>query len=264
MFEPSDHIVESKIREQSGSLDEKSVRELQSIAQASTGRRRKPRKSLSRAGQLHLIDDLSRKAGAGLGLLSGVAAFIAVTNSSASPLRATVWMILIFAALYVCTKLRRAYRQGDEIAARPLRWRANYTSALCVLSTAIGAGAILLAPNGVSTELAVQIIPPILGVLVAAGFFHVSHGPSALAVTLPGLLLATPAAFRAFGVGPLTLSTAIISAAGLAGIIYVSQRITAGAFEKFPRGERVKLERMELENVDETASAAAAEGKIAG
>ena len=62
------------------SLQEKNVRELQQMAREAPGNgRREPRKSLSRAARLHLIDMLSRQSATGLALVAGVSIFLAVT-----------------------------------------------------------------------------------------------------------------------------------------------------------------------------------------
>ena len=81
-------------------LAEKSVKELQSMAvdvDLTAPQRRAP--ILSRAGQLHLIDDLSRTAGAGLGVAAGLCVFLAVTIGRDLPVRAGAWLVIVGAAL---------------------------------------------------------------------------------------------------------------------------------------------------------------------
>ena len=72
----------------SASLEAKTVRELQELAQQAPVQRRKRHAGLSRAARLHLIDILSRWSGPGLALTAGVAVYMAVVAGRAFPARA--------------------------------------------------------------------------------------------------------------------------------------------------------------------------------
>ena len=232
-------------------LAEKSVKELQSMAvdvDLTAPQRRAP--VLSRAGQLHLIDDLSRTAGAGLGVAAGLCVFLAVTIGRDLPVRAGAWLVIVGAALYVCRSLQRDFRRGDAISTRPFRWRAHYTSALSVLSAALGAGVIMLGPSGGDPALAAVTAPVLMIGLAVIGLCHTAHGASLAAALMPGLSLASLGAFRALGVGALSVTISAILIAATALGVFLHYRQFANAKTRFPRAPRLRFDELAPETTD--------------
>jgi len=176
------------VKKISASLSGKTVQELQAIA-AEAAAAPAPRESrrLSRAAQLHLIDQLSRWGGSGLALLAGVSIFIAIVPARDMPIRMSVWAALIFASLYVCRRYRKEFRRGDRIASRPFRWRAYYASTLSVVSAAFGVGAFLIIPGAGNETAAAQMLGVMAVAAIAAAAFHAPHRASAAAAGIPAL-----------------------------------------------------------------------------
>ncbi|MEM9169849.1 MAG: hypothetical protein AAGC56_09355, partial [Pseudomonadota bacterium] len=171
------------------------VRELQAQADAALrdqarARRLAPRRPLSRRAHLFLIERLAARAGAGLAAYASVIVFAGVVLGRAAPFRTVLWTAIAFAALYATRDLLSAFRQGESVARRPFRWRANYVAALSVSSAAIGAGPFFLSPTGYVLELAV-LCGCAAGI---AGLRHSFHLRAALAAFLPAGLLSVAAA----------------------------------------------------------------------
>lgn len=222
------------------------IHDLQNRAQRAalqtiTDQRRKNSR-LSRSARLHLIDVLSRWGGSGLALIAGMTIFISVFSGRAYPLRAGVWTLMVLAALYCCRRLRHDFRAGAKVAARPFRWRANYTASLSVLSAAFGAGAFLTAPAGSETGAILQISAMILAGTVGAAALHIAHGRSVAALILPaGTLLigaiwiSVGAQLAVFGAGAMTLAAS-------AGLFLASRQVQQSTAARFPRTNMLRRE----------------------
>ena len=226
---------------QQSEFEGKSVRELQELAARQSLRIGKTRRknSISRAGQLHLIDVLSRWSGAGLGAIAGVTIFLAVTIGQAMPLRAAVWSSLVLIALYYSRRLRRDFRAGGKVTAHPFRWRANYTSSLCVLGATFGAGAYLLTPEGINNTPYLTYFLLLGATLFAAGL-HSAHAFSAAAIAVPSLTFVIAGAWRGLDIS-LALSGLIgLSSLGLLGVYFIASAATNQANKRFPRSGFVR------------------------
>jgi hypothetical protein len=224
-------------------LEGRTVQELQSLAAAAAQSTvTVPRRPISRAARLHLIDQLSRWGGSGLALFAGVSIFIAIVVARPLPMRAAVWAALVFGALYLCRRYRKEFRRGDPIASRPFRWRSYYTSTLTVVSAAFGAGAFLLLPEGAGEAAAVETLGLMLLATIGAAAFHAAHRASAAAAALPSLLAICGAGAMTFG--PSVLTAALLAAAAATGVgvalaaAYVEKRADA----RFPRTSFVRRE----------------------
>ncbi len=190
----------------------------------------------SRAAQLHLIDELSRRGDVGLAILVGASAASATLFAGAQPERAAVWIALVFFTAYASGRLRRTFRRGEKIAGRPFRWRANYTASLAALSAAVGAGAILLNARGVDAPAAPAVILAIAVAAPAAGWFHRAHRASALSISAPAILFVALAASRAIGDAPLlAASAALLAASGLAIVAHAADTARIAAAGAHPR-----------------------------
>ncbi|MEL7487641.1 MAG: hypothetical protein AAGJ87_10565 [Pseudomonadota bacterium] len=231
------------------------VHDLQKRAElAARSPQRRP-KRLSRAARLHLIDTLSRTGGAGLALFAGAAIFIAVSNGRDFPLRAGVWLILMMATLYVCRRLRRDFRAGEKIASKPFRWRAWYTSALCVLSAAFGAGALISAPVGAGGDVVWRTSIITLVAATGAGAAHLAHGRSLAAMFAPATVFALAAIARDAGlISAAIVATCALIAAG--GLLFASRRMQSTAAARFPRTGFSRREKSELEAAAASANSA--------
>lgn len=226
-------------------LDGRTVQELQSLAAEAVAADaiapRAPRR-LSRAARLHLIDQLSRRGGAGLALFAGVAIFLMVVARD-MPMRAAIWAAIMFCALYICRRHRKEFRRGDRIAAQPFRWRANYTAAIAVVSAAFGAGAFLLVPpDAVSRFGSMETLALLFATACIAAGLHIAHRPTALASGLPAFAAIALAAFVRIGPGPFA---AFILAAGvvvLASLYFLSGTMAKQAGARFPRTSFIRRE----------------------
>lgn len=194
-----------------------------------------PRRRLSRAAHLHLIDQLSRWGGSGLALFAGVSIFIAIVPAREMPIRTAVWASLILVALYMCRRYRKDFRRGDRIAARPFRWRAYYAATLAVVSTAFGAGAFLIAPDTVSPVAARETMTLIAIAAAGAAAFNAAHPASAIAAGAPALFAAAFAAARLFGLDLFTISLSAGAGIAALSVFFLSRAIIARAASRFPR-----------------------------
>lgn len=228
------------------------VHELQDLAREAARSRPRRRRPVSRAARLHLIDILSRWGGAGLAMIAGTAVFVAVTAGVAYPLRVAVWAILTLTALHVCRELRKRFRAGDRISARPFRWRANYTAALSALSGAFGAGALIVLPAGAPSAVAIQAVALMLVTALGAGLAHAAHGRAAAAATLPATAFLFLAAWRTAGLGPAALGFAAAAATGAGALFLFHRYLRQRAVSRFPRTGYV---RMDARRQDRTAPA---------
>ena len=214
-------------------LSDKSVKELQALAAQTNALNRRPKKSkrLSRAAQLSLIDILSRWSGMGLAILAGSTIYLAAVAGRTEPIKAACWTGLVFAALYIARRLKREFRSGGAAAGRPYRWRANYTSALCFLSAAFGAGTFLVAP---ANEISIFVVCVLLGAVVASGVFHCAHPFSAAAVTVPALAFIVGAS-SSLGISLALAAILATASTGLLAIYIGAQAATNRAKMQFPR-----------------------------
>ncbi len=210
------------------------VHDLQAMAQSVALAPRRIRSRFSRAARLDLIDRLSRWAGGGLALIAGVAIFIAVSAGRVFPFRAIIWTVLMIAALAASRRLLRQFRFGERSSAHPFRWRANYTSALAVLSAAFGAGAVIVLPAGAPDPLVGRSLGLFVAAIVGAAAVHAPHGRTAAAACLPGAVFIVFAAWRTGGAGA-TLWTAGLAAVGAAGVFLFNRYLRELAIRRFPR-----------------------------
>lgn len=224
-------------------LHARSVKELQSIAQETrlSPPRAPQRPRLSRAAQLHLIDALSRWSATGLAVVAGVAIFIAVAVARDLEFRSLIWMALVFASLAYCRTRRKDFRHGARIASHPFRWRAEYTSALCVLSAAVGSGGLLLAPAAPSLA-ATEIIALLTIAILAGGMLHAAHARAAAAMILPGFAFLIAGAMRSTADGALVTTLFLGSAAIMGLTAAISGRYARQAALRFPRTRLLRRE----------------------
>ena len=239
-----------------GELEQQSVHDLQRLAAAGARPRRTKRRGVSRAARLHLVDRLSRWSAIGLASLAGISVYLGVTIGREFPVRATAWCALLLAALWACRTMRARYRSGEAIAARPFRWRANYTSALSVLGVAYGAAPVLLIPASAPPLMAVEIIGfTLLGALIAGGA-HSAHRASAIAIASPALLFGFAALARSAVTG-LPAAGVIAVAVFVAGFIGAATTMLLNdARRRFPRTGFV---RSEVEGATALAATASAD-----
>jgi hypothetical protein len=237
------------------SYDARSVQELQAlagIALAEPATRR--RKALSRAGQLHMIDILSRWSAAALALISGVSILTTLTIARQMPMRGAVWSAMVFSALFLCARYRKDFRTGEKIASRPFRWRANYTSALAVLSTAFGSGAFILAPAGSSTAAMPELFALLAMGALGASALSAAHPQSAAAAALPTLVLTMVATFRAFGDSPIYIAAFAAAVVSVSAVAAISLRMQTNAGRKFPRTGFIRSEFVHQEDISPAGS----------
>ncbi|MCB2112533.1 MAG: hypothetical protein KDD85_03190 [Parvularculaceae bacterium] len=226
-------------------LENRTVQELQALAAtaaAAPDNRAKSAPGLSRAARLHLIDQLSRWSGSGLALFAGLAIFNAIVIARALPLRAAVWSLMLFAALYLCRRYRSEFRRGDAIAARPFRWRANYTSSLAVVSAAFGAGAFLLAPTGAPPAAAMQTLALMLAGATIAAALNLAHRPAAAAAGLPAFAAIFASSFISFGFSQFTALVLVAGISGASFVLAASVEAARRAGQRFPRTALVRRE----------------------
>ncbi|MEL6363559.1 MAG: hypothetical protein AAFR11_01815 [Pseudomonadota bacterium] len=219
---------------------DRSVRALQDRAQREAERlaRRTP---LSRAARLYLISELARRGGAGLGVLGGMIACLAILGGLAAPARALIWAAMAAPALVAARRLLHSYLVGGRASRRPFHWRADYVAALCVLGAAFGSGTMLLAPAETSLILSASLGAAVLVASLAAALAHARHAPAATALWAPASLFAVTAALRGGGGAPLVISLAIgVLGAGL--IAYAARRELARARTRHPLRSHAPVE----------------------
>ena len=219
--------------------DAPTIRDLQdrakSAAMGAASARQRRRSRLSRSARLHLIDVLSRWGGSGLALIAGITIFIAVFSGRTYPLRAGVWVLIVLGALYCCRRLRHDYRAGKKIASRPFRWRANYTSSLCVLSAAFGAGAFLTTPSGTAGGALLQTAALILAGSVGAAALHIAHGRSVAAIIAPAALFLITAIWLSVGAQMAIFGAGAMTLAASAALFLASRQLQQSTAVRFPR-----------------------------
>ncbi len=216
-------------------LNSRSVRELQRIAtQADLPRRPAKKRTMSRAARLQLIDKLSRWGATGLAAIGGASIYIAIVAGQTHPARAAAWTLLILASIWACRTLRARFRAGEEIASRPFRWRAHYTSCLSVLGVAFGGGAVLLIPAD-ATATTLHIIALLFLAASVAGVAHAAHRPSAVAIAGPTVLFAFVALARS-GAEPLAMAGATaLAVLGVGFIALTTAALYGDARRRHPR-----------------------------
>lgn len=240
-------------------IDAKDVRELQRLAQQSPqSSRRRPRKRYSRAAYLELIDILSRWSAAGLALMAGVGVYLAVTIGRTYPARTAAWTVLLIGALWIARSMRSRFRAGAAIAARPFRWRATYTSALCVLGVIFAAAPVLLTPVNAPAALFLQALALSMVGAFGAALFHSAHPPSAAAFALPGVALPLMAAIRSGDIVIVAVVGALCAIA-LSGLAFFGKALTELSARRNPRTTflRREVETGDAEAVAETSGTAA-------
>lgn len=243
-------------------LNGKSVQELQAIAaRAAIAPRAQAKRPLSRAAQLHLIDQLSRWGGSGLALIAGLSIFIAMAPARNLPIRTSIWAAMIFAALYLCRRYRKEFRRGDQISSHPFRWRAYYGSTLTVVSAAFGAGAFLVPPGAGPGPASMEIISIILLGAAGGALFNAAHRASAIAAGLPAAVASIVASFQLFGMGLFTAAILVGCAASAVGVACVTRQAERSAASRFPR---TTFLRREVERPASHSSASAAPERAAG
>ena len=224
-----------------------SVRELQELARQAARPRRRSKPGISRAARLHLIDILSRWGGSGVALVAGVAIFVAISSGRAYPFRAAIWGLMVLVALYVCEKLRKQFRAGESLTARPFRWRANYTSSLSVLSAVFGAGALLILPSGAPTELCFQNLSLLLAASLSLGLAHSAHGRSTAASALPAAVFIFFGAWRAAGMAAAVAGVGGAILTGGASLYLFNRYLKQRAAARFPRTGFIRRENERLD-----------------
>lgn len=218
------------------------VHELQEIAQNAALSPRRRRDRPSRAARLQLIDILSRWGGSGLALIAGISVFVAISVGRAYPFRALVWTALVLAALFVARRLLKAFRSGERSSARPFRWRANYTSALSVLSAAFGAGALILLPEGAPTGLAFQTLALLIAASLGAGVVHAAHGRTAATACAPASVFIFWGAWQAGGPEMALWGVGSAIMTGAASLFFFHRFLRLRAVRRFPRTTFVRRE----------------------
>jgi len=208
----------------------KTIKELQAMAQDAPGPASPRRKPPSRAALLEAVDLLSRWSAAGLAIIAGVGVYLAITVGRVYPARAAAWALMLLAALYVCRQLQLHFRAGDEISAHPFRWRASFTSCLCVLGVAFASAPILLSPIDAPASLAAQSAALTLGGAFVAAIFFSAHLNSAIAICAPAAVFPLLAAWRnGDASAALYAAFAVATGCALIGIVRyaVSKRLSA-------------------------------------
>ena len=222
--------------------------------------KRKSHARLSRGARLHLIDVLSRWGVTGLALIAGISIFIAVMSGRAFPVRGSVWLLIMLGALYVCRRLRKDYRSGEKIASKPFRWRANYTSALSVLSAAFGAGALFTTPAQMPPGEALQISALILIGTIMASAFHIAHGRATMAALLPASLFVIASVWQTASASVAIFGAGALVVAASAGLYLASRQLQANTASRFPR---TTFLRREIEDDGDYATQGAFEHGVA-
>ena len=207
------------------------VKQMQERVQEATRVKQVKRNRLSRMARLNLIDILSRWSSIGLAIICGGAVFLGTLLGRLEPMRTTIWLLMVFAGLYACSRLRQDFRAGEKTAAHPFRWRANYTSALTVLSAAFGAGALIVVRPGAGLEL----LSFMAMVSVCAAATHIAHGRSAAALLAPTGLFIIAATLREAGVQYAVFGAAAFFVCASAGLFLASRNLQARAAAQYPR-----------------------------
>ena len=235
---------------QAHQIEQRSVRELQELAEegSRTVVLKPRRKSPSRRALLELIDILSRWSGAGLALVAGVSVYLAIAIGREYPARAAAWATMLLCALYVCRRLRGQFRAGATIAARPFRWRANYTSCASVLGAVFASAPILLLPAEAPTGAAILTGALVLLGAFGAAFFHSGHFATATAFALPAAIFPVLSGIRG-GDWRLAVAFAGVAIAAMAAYTAFSRIIAANASRRNPR---TRFLRKEIEGAYET------------
>jgi hypothetical protein len=221
--------------------NDKDIKELQRLAQSAPLAPRKRRERLSRAAQFAAIDLLSRWSAAGLALIAGVGVYLSITVGRDYPTRAAAWALMLLAALWVCRRLQSQYRSGAAFASRPFRWRASFTSCLCVLGVAFASAPILLTPAGAEPSMAVQTTALSLMGAFGAAIFFAAHLNSAAALAAPGALFPLLAAWRA-GDPTAAVIVFLAAAAGAGAIVAVQTVIATKLKTRHPRTRALRSE----------------------
>lgn len=217
------------------SLDTKTVKELQEIAQdAATAPRSTRPRTLSRAARLDLIDMLSRWSAPGLAVIAGAGVYLAVTAGNAYPGRALAWAIMLLAALWACRQTQSRFRSGGKSAARPFRWRASYTACLSVLGVAFASAPILLTPLGAPHHVFLQAAGLTLFAGSCAAMLNAAHFASAAAIAAPSALLVFLACLRS-GDATLTVGAGVAGVLCVSAVFAASHNIAAKAARRHPR-----------------------------
>lgn len=242
----------------------KDVRELQRLArEAPIAAGRRSPKSSSRAALLELIDILSRWSAAGLALIAGVGAYLAIAAGRVYPARALAWSLMLVAALWVCRRLHSAYRSGAAISAKPFRWRASYTSCLSVLGVVLASAPLLLTPAGAPMFLSLQTVALAMFAAFGAAALHSAHVPSAAAFAAPAVVLPLLATLRP-GDSTSFLLPLALAAPGVLAVLTLAVAVAHNARRRNPR---TAFLRREIERTDATGRvarpAAAHSGPIA-
>lgn len=212
-----------------------SVHDLQAMAAKAARPRRTRRARLSRGARLHLVDLLSRSALTGLAIVAGVGIFVAVTAGREEPVRAALWLLTLLASLFVARSLASSFRSGAANAARPFLWRAQYTAALTVVSTAFGSGAVIVINEASSRSLALETLSALSLGGLAASLIHAAYGRSAAALWAPVSIFVFLGAWRLDGLGLAIFGGAAMAAVGAAALFLVSRMLRANAVRRFPR-----------------------------
>ena len=197
-------------------------------------------RQISRSARLHLIDILSRWSGSGLAVIAGVSVLIGIMIGRAYPLRTGVWLIMIIAAVHICRQLRKDFRAGQKISSRPFRWRANYTSALCILSAAFGSGALILSPPLATTATVFQLATLILITSIGVAALHIAHGRSVFALVAPAAFFVIAAIWRESGALVAIFGATALVIAFSAGLYLASRRLQNVTASRFPRTKFVR------------------------
>lgn len=222
--------------------DQKDIRELQRIALGAGDAVARTRpKSLSRAAYLELVDILSRWSAAGIALIAGIGAYLAITAGRDFPLRAAVWTLLLLAALWATRRLCSEFRRGAAITARPFRWRASYTSAVSVLGVIFGTAPILLLPAEAATAFSFLMSGLVIIGAFGAAVFHAAHLPSAAAFALPGAFFPVIGALRFGGVWTAVTMTVVCTVA-ICAIVAVNKFVKTRSAARNPRTSFVRRE----------------------
>ncbi len=211
-------------------------------AASERARRRTGNKRLSRSARLHLIDIVSRWGGSGLALLAGLGIFMAVSAGRVYPMRAAIWLLIMMAAVSVCRRLRNEFRAGEKIAAKPFRWRANYTSSLSVLSASFGAGLLILSPAGAPAASSLTLAAIVLAGAVGAGALHVAHGRSIVAILAPASGFVIAAVWRSHGAALAVFGAGALVAAASAALFLASRQLQQATAARFPRTRTIRRE----------------------
>ncbi len=230
------------VREQRGGIrdmadtaaNDKSIKELQRLAQEAPRRAQPRRKLPSRAALLESIDLLSRWSAAGLAVIAGAGIYLSITVGREYPARAAAWALMLLGALYVCRRLQLKFRAGAEISAHPFRWRASFASCLCVLGVAFASAPILLTPVDAAPILAAQAAALSLGGAFIAALFFSAHFNSAAAICVPGAIFPLLAAWRS-GDGAAAIYASLAAATGIGLILVARYAVANRAALRHPR-----------------------------